>query len=171
MQPSWGVEFSSPCIWSIRMYELLEGVSRMLMNWIYLIECFWYSIHHHEHYHHYYHDSSQWPSYHWHHCYWPWTDCTHVHLQSVGCRQQILLEHLIPKSQFSTFSAQCKIVIVIAVTMRHCKISLGWLHDVMVHTIISIDIMISATICSPLPTTHDLPPGGAWWLQLFKSCN
>ena len=33
-----------------------------------------------------------------------------------------------------------------------------------------IDVMISATIFPPLPTTDDLTPG-AWWLQLFKSLN
>ena len=38
----------------------------------------------------------------------------------------------------------------------------------MVNTLILIDIMISAMICHPLPTTHDLPPG-AWRLQLCKS--
>ena len=68
--------------------------------------------------------SSPWPSYHWHYHYQPWTDCAHIHLQSVGCRQQILLEHLSLKIQFSTFSAKSKIVIVNTVTMRHCKISL-----------------------------------------------
>ena len=40
----------------------------------------------------------------------------------------------------------------------------------MVHTLILIDVMISATIGPPLPTTHDLPPD-AYWLQLFKSLN
>jgi hypothetical protein len=38
----------------------------------------------------------------------------------------------------------------------------------MVHTLILIDVMISAMKFPPLPNTHDLPPG-AWWLQLFKS--
>ena len=40
----------------------------------------------------------------------------------------------------------------------------------MVNTLILIDIMISATICHPLPTTHDLPPS-AWRLQLCTSLN
>ena len=37
-----------------------------------------------------------------------------------------------------------------------------------VHTLILTNIMISATICHPLPTTHHVPPG-AWWLKLCKS--
>ena len=47
--------------------------------------------------------SSPWPSYHWHHLYHSWTECVHIYLLSVGCRQQILLEHLSPKIKFCTF--------------------------------------------------------------------
>jgi hypothetical protein len=38
----------------------------------------------------------------------------------------------------------------------------------MIQTVILIDVMISATICHPLPTIHYLPPG-VWWLQLCDS--
>jgi len=55
MQTSFGVEFSLWCIWPMKIYELLEGFTPMLTNRIYLIECFWYYIHHHQHYHHCYH--------------------------------------------------------------------------------------------------------------------
>jgi len=40
----------------------------------------------------------------------------------------------------------------------------------MVNTLILIDVMISAMICHPLPTTHDVAPG-AWCLQLRKPPN
>jgi hypothetical protein len=70
--------------------------------------------------------ASPWSSYHWHHHYQPWTECAHIHLQSVGYRQQILLVRLSPKIQFSIFSAESKIVIVNTVTIRHCKIWWWW---------------------------------------------
>jgi hypothetical protein len=95
----------------------------MLANRIYLIESFWYYVHHHQHYHHHYH-------HHGHHTIDIITISpglnVHTHLQSLGCRQQILQEHLSPKIEFSTFSAESEIVIVNTVTMRHCKISLWW---------------------------------------------
>jgi hypothetical protein len=70
--------------------------------------------------------STPWPLYYCHHHYQPWTECAHIHLQSVGCGQQILLENLCPKIQFSTFSAESKNVIVKTITMRHCEIPLWW---------------------------------------------
>jgi hypothetical protein len=44
----------------------------------------------------------------------------------LGCRQEILLEHISPKIQFSTFSAKFNLAIVNIVTIRQCKISLWW---------------------------------------------
>jgi len=38
------------------------------------------------------------------------------------------------------------------------------------HTLILADVMISATICHPLPSNHRLPPD-AWWMQFCKFLN
>ena len=105
--------------------------------------------------------SSPWPSYHWHYHYQPWTECAHIHLQSVGCTQQILLEHLSPKIEFSTFSAESKIVIVNSVTMRHCKISLWWAQS-RYGSHSNIDWRYN--FCHDMPPTTYYPWSASWCL-------
>jgi hypothetical protein len=55
-----------------------------------------------------------------------WTECANKYPQSVGCREQIWLEHLTPKIQLSTLAAKSENLIVGTMTMRHCKVSEWW---------------------------------------------
>jgi len=152
----------------MKIYQLLEGFKQMLMNRIYLIECFWYYVHHHQHYHYRSH-------HHGHHTIDFITIGSGLNVptfaynqQAAGCRFWENIRVL--RFNFPFFLLNLKLWLSIpklwGVARSHC----GGHNKDIVHTVIKIDIMISAKICHPLPTAHDLPPG-AWWLQLFKSLN